>query len=110
MAGIIPIGELTAASDLTTGALVDRSLSRSQQAVDRRVNAAVVPLVAQAIADDPTIIQAALDAIDNAIDINGLSTAHLGIDEDGTPFYDPGNRTHYMGLDLDGVPYFTIGE
>lgn len=108
MAGLVPIGESPASGDITTGANIDKSLSYSQRAVDRRVGVVVEPAVADALSKDPTIVQAAVNAVNNRLDTIGLSTANLGIDTDGTPFYDPGNRTYKMGVDFDGTPYYTI--
>lgn len=72
MTGMIPLGELDAAADLTTAANIDR-YSESQIAVDRRINVAVKPLVASAIADDDSVRLAAIAAMKDAAVIEGVS-------------------------------------
>ena len=75
MSGMISAGDLESASDLTTGALIDRGQSASQLAVDRRVQTQVGPLVAEAISQDATLTQAAIDAMSSAAVIADVAFA-----------------------------------
>ena len=52
MAGLIPIGDLEAAGDLTTAANIRRADTQSQSAVDERIASQVGPLVADALDED----------------------------------------------------------
>lgn len=61
MANLIPIGQLQAAGDLTTATLVARETA-TQAEVDSRIQAQVGPLVADAVASDPTVANAAAAA------------------------------------------------
>lgn len=63
MAGLIPIGRLVAAGDLTTGANIRKPNSDSGVAVDERI----APVAAAIIAADPTILAAAVGAIDEGL-------------------------------------------
>jgi hypothetical protein len=64
MAGLIPIGEIEAASDITTGAVIGQEGSWAQRAVDDRVEG----VAAGIIASDPTVKAAAANAVANAGD------------------------------------------
>lgn len=75
MAGIIPWGELDAAADITTGANIDRNLSRSQRAVDDRIKALAPELVAFA----PDVVAAAEAAVEDAVEGLNLVQASHGI-------------------------------
>ena len=35
--------------------------------------------------------------------------AHVGLDTDGVPYFDPGNQTYQAALDDDLTPYLMIG-
>lgn len=63
MAGLIPIGNLPAATDVTTAASIRKAGSQSQGAVDERIQ----DVAADIIASDPTIIDAAEAAVDTAV-------------------------------------------
>ena len=84
MTGMIPVGEIEAAADLTTGALIDRS-SASQVAVDRRIGKQVLPLVADAIADDDSVRLAAIAAMKDAAVIEGVAWTRGRIEVGANP-------------------------
>lgn len=50
------------------------------------------------------ILMGAADAVDA---LEQLSVSNLGIDTDGTPYFDVGNMAAQMHQDTDGTPYFT---
>lgn len=78
MVGLIPIGQLEAASDLTTAESIGTDGSHSQKAVDERVR----PVAAEIIADSPTVVAAAENAVASAGDLvffrQGGATNYLG--------------------------------
>lgn len=57
-----------------------------------------LPMVAQ------EIIKGASGALQ---ELERLSISNLGIDTDGTPYFDIGNTAAHMHQDTDGTPYFT---
>lgn len=70
MAGLIPIGNIPAAADITTGAAIARPGSVSQRAVDDRIEG----VAADIIAGNPTITAAAEAAVDAAVDAGALNS------------------------------------
>ena len=69
MAGMISLGELDAAADLTTAALIDNPNTDAQKAVDRRIQG----IAAGIIASDPTIKAGAAAAAEQAAnDLNSV--------------------------------------
>lgn len=50
------------------------------------------------------VIMGAAGALD---ELERLSLSNLGIDTDGTPYFDLGNAAAQMHQDADGTPYFT---
>lgn len=68
MAGVlVKVGRLQVATPESL-ALAIRQPTVAQDAVDERIGAQVQPLVAAAIADDDTVVQAAADAVDAKVD------------------------------------------
>lgn len=58
-----------------------------------------------------TLAMTALEIIKGASDalteLERLSISNIGIDTDGTPYFDVGNTAAQMHQDTDGTPYYT---
>lgn len=106
MAGMQPINRDSAVTDPTLAANVNKALSRSQRAVDDRVQVYADEAFAAAATKDSVLRQAVQNLFNSELDRIGLSTANLAVDTDGTPYFSAGSRTHKLGQDTDGVPYF----
>lgn len=84
MAGLIPIGEIVAAGDITTGALVEQPGSRTQVAVDGRI----AGVAEEIIVNSPAVVTAAATAAaEIAQDGEGLARVELGKN-----LFDPSKR------------------
>lgn len=64
MAGLIPIGSIPAAGDVTTGAVIRQPGSWAQRAVDERVRPAAEAAAIDVLANDPGVAAAASAAVD----------------------------------------------
>ena len=105
MVGMIPLGRVSAAGDLTTASNIDNDLTESAQAVERRIRDSADPLVAEAISESNAIRDAVENVVEEVLDLGGLSLANVSTDTDGVPYYDPGSDEYFAGFDVDGVPY-----
>lgn len=96
MAGLIPIGEIVAAGDITTGALVEQPGSRTQAAVDSRISG----VAEEIIVNSPAVVTAAAaQAAAIAQDSEGLARV-----EQGKNLFDPSKRQiGYTLRNVDGL-------
>lgn len=84
MAGLIPIGEIVAAGDITTGALVEQPGSRTQVAVDSRISGVAEVI----IKNSPEVVDAAAAAAAE-IALDGEQVARTVL---GKNLFDPSKR------------------
>lgn len=83
MAETVEIGRLNAATDQTMAYSINRDKSESQQAVDARIG----DVAADIIASDPTVSQAAVNAVQEKLDTQGVAYTRNSV-PDGTDLDD----------------------
>lgn len=104
--------ELAVATDRTTAALVETPVATETKRVldDRYANREQINgLVSEAIAQDPTLIDAAVDVLEDVLDETGIPRSVLTGDTDfEIAVGDKDDNATWMRSDDDGMPTLTV--